>query len=172
MTLKVTANDHIRGNSNAPVEVIEYADFQCPYSREMYDLLQKARKELGDDHLKIVFRNFPLVHLHPHAVHAAIAAETAGAQGRFWEMHDILFENQSNLDDPHLIQYAKEIGLDVNRFEKDFGKDRYLQKVNHDFETGIQNNVRITPALFINGKRYNGSWWDPLFIGILKLSKR
>lgn len=167
MSLKVNANDHVLGNANAPIELIEYADYQCPYCRQAYFIIKNIRKELGDD-LRFIFRNFPLAELHPHAVHAAIAAETASAQNNFWEMHDIIFENQRYLDDHHLLQYAKEIGLDVNRFEKDFGKDPYFQKVNHDYETGIQNNVDSTPTFFINGKRYEGRWADDSFITYLR----
>jgi len=167
MSLKVNANDHVLGNTNAPIELIEYADYQCPYCQQAYYILKDIQNELGND-LKFVFRNFPLPNLHPHAIHAAVAAETASAQNRFWEMHDTLFENQKNLDDHHLLQYAEEIGLDINRFEKDFGKDPYFQKVNHDYETGVQNNVQGTPTFFINGDIYEGNWMDSSFITYLK----
>lgn len=132
-----------------------------------YYRIKDIQKELGDD-LRFVFRHFPLAELHSHAVHAAIAAETAAAQNRFWEMHDILFENQRKLDDYHLTRYAGEIGLDINRFEKDFGKDPYFQKVNHDYETGIQNNVDTTPTFFVNGMVYEGNYMDASFLTYLK----
>lgn len=163
MSIKVNNNDHILGNTNAPIELVEYADYQCPYCGQAYYILKEVQKQLGDK-IKFVFRNFPLPELHPHAIHAAIAAETAGAQGKFWEMHDILFENQKNLEDNHLIEYADRIGLDVKRFERDFGKDPYFQKVNYDYESGIENGVQGTPTFFINGKVYDGNWMSPSFL--------
>lgn len=167
MNLNVNNNDHIQGGSNAPIELIEYADFQCPYCGQAYYILKDIQKQLGDK-LKFVFRNFPLPDLHPFAIHAAVAAETAGAQDKFWEMHDILFENQKNLEDFHLIEYAEQIGLDVKRFERDFGKDPYFQKVNRDYESGIHNGVQGTPTFFINGELFDGNWMSPSFAPYLE----
>jgi len=167
MSLTTNPQDHIKGNPNASIELIEYADYQCPYCGQAYYILEKIQKELGDK-LKFVFRNFPIPQLHPYAVHAAIAAEAAGAQGKFWEMHDILFENQKNLDDNHLVEYAGQIGLDIKRFEEDSSNDQYFQKVNTDYEGGIKLGIQGTPTFFINQKMYEGDWSYPSFIAYLK----
>jgi len=159
--------DHIQGNPNAPVELIEYADYQCPYCKQAYYILKEVRKQLKDD-LKFVFRNFPLPELHAHAIHAAIAAEAAGVQDKFWEMHDILFENQKRLDDTYLFDYAKQIGLDTKRFEQDTENEIYFEKVNQDYESGIKNGVQGTPTFFINGEPFQGNWMDPAFIVYLQ----
>lgn len=167
MSLQTDKNDHISGNPNASVELLEYADYQCPYCGQAYYILKEVQEQLGNN-LRFVFRNFPIPQLHPYAIHAAIAAEVAGAQGKFWEMHDKLFENQRQLEDQNLMRYAEEIGLDTKRFETDFSKDEYFRKVNHDYETGIQNGVQGTPTFFINGQIFEGNWMDPSFIDYLK----
>ncbi|MDL2256185.1 DsbA family protein [Parabacteroides sp. OttesenSCG-928-K15] len=162
MGIDIISSDHVLGNIDAPVVLIEYADFQCPYCKRAYLIIREARKIMGDN-LAVVFRNFPLQELHVHAVHAAIAAETAGGQGKFWEMHDILFENQKHLEDFHLTEYARSIGLDVQLFEKEFGEDPYFHKVNRDYESGLHNGVDSTPTFFINGKKYEGNWMSSQF---------
>jgi len=167
MALHINGKDHVLGPADAPVELIEYADYQCPYCQEAYYVLKKIQQEMGDN-LKFVFRNFPLTELHPDALHAAIAAEAAASQNKFWDMHDILFENQEYLDDSYLIQYAKIIQLNVNQFEKDFGKDQYLEKIRMDSESGVQNGVEGTPAFFVNGRKYDGNWMEPGFLDYLK----
>lgn len=167
MEIKSTAKDHIQGNANASVELIEYADYQCPYCKQAYYILREVKRQLGDK-VKFVFRNFPLPELHPYAIHAAIAAETAAEQGKFWEMHNILFENQENLQDGSLLEYAKRIGLDVAKFQKDFGEDQFVQKVKDDYESGIKNGVEGTPTFFINGEKFDGNWMDPQFIDYLQ----
>ncbi len=167
MSIQINDKDHIQGNPNAPVELIEYADFQCPYCKQAYYILREVKRQLGSN-LKFVFRNFPLPELHPYAIHAAIAAETAAKQGKFWEMHNMLFEKQENLQDNHLLQYAKQIGLDVALFEKEFGEDESVQKVKEDYESGIKNGVEGTPTFFINGEKFEGNWMDPQFINYLQ----
>lgn len=159
--------DHVWGNPDGTLELIEYADFQCPYCKQAYRILEEVKKQLGND-LKFVFRNFPLAELHEHAIHAAVVAEIAGAQGKFWEMHDLLFENQKKLDDPYLLQYAEELGLDMKRFEADLEDESFFQKVNHDYQTGIQKGVQGTPTFFINGELFDGNWMDPAFIVYLQ----
>ncbi|MDL2309936.1 DsbA family protein [Parabacteroides sp. OttesenSCG-928-B22] len=167
MSIDVIANDHVLGDLNAPVVLIEYADFQCPYCKRASNVLREAKRIMGD-RLTIVFRHFPLQKLHAHAVHAAIASETAGGQGKFWEMHDALFEHQDQLDDRSLVEYAREIGLDVRRFEMRFGEDPYFHKVNRDYESGLQHGVDTTPTFFLNGKKYEGDWMSDRFIDYLQ----
>lgn len=161
--------DHIQGRENAPVELLEYADYQCSYCGQAYYIIKRVQKELGDN-LKFIFRNFPLQQIHPYAVNAAIAAEAAANQGKFWEMHDILFENQGDLDDSHLFAYARKIGLDIHQFEESFNDESSFLKVKKDYETGIKSGVEGTPTFFINGKKFEGNWHDPDFSEYLQLA--
>lgn len=151
----VSKKDHIQGSSNAPIELVEYGDYQCPYCGQAYYVVKKIQKELGDK-LKFVFRNFPLTNIHRYAASAAIASEVAGGMKKFWEMHDMLFENQEHLDDSHLLQYADELDLDVEKFESDFSNPKYTSKVEGDLESGLRSGVNGTPSFFINGEKYEG----------------
>jgi protein-disulfide isomerase len=153
----VSSKDHIQGKSTARIELVEYGDYQCPYCGRAYPILKNIQRSLGDD-LKFVFRNFPLSEMHPHAFNAALAAEAAALQGKFWEMHDIIFEHQQHLDDKSLLGYAKTVGLDLERFKKDIQTEALQNKVEQDFETGVRSGVNGTPSFFINGKKYNGDW--------------
>lgn len=157
MNLHVTEKDHILGPADAQVELVEYGDFQCPYCGKAFYILKDILKEMGDQ-VRFVFRNFPLDELHQYAVHAAVAAEAASAQNKFWEMHDILFENQRELDDAHLIEYARMIDMDVDQFKQDFGKEPYIKKVQADYDSGEEHGVGGTPTFFINGQKYEGNW--------------
>lgn len=150
-------NDHIRGGENASIEIVEYGDYQCPHCGRAYPILKKIQKNLGPD-LKFVFRNFPLSEMHPQAFSAALAAEAAGLQCRFWEMHDLLFESQGALNWLDLQIYAVKAGLDVLRFQNDINSESLSRKVRHDFKSGVQSGVNATPTLFINGLKYNGAW--------------
>lgn len=153
----VSSNDHIQGSSSAAIELVEYGDYQCPHCGRAYPIIKNVQEVMGDK-LKFVFRNFPLQEIHPNALNAAVAAEAAGAQGKFWEMHDIIFENQNYLDDVSLIKYAAKTGLNIQQFEMDFEKPELLQKVEDDFESGVRSGVNGTPSFFINGQKYEGSW--------------
>lgn len=153
----VSAKDHIQGNLNAVVELVEYGDYQCPYCGQTYPIIKSIQNKFGND-LKFVFRNFPLSETHPNAKLAATSAEAADRQGQFWEMHDILFENQSRLYLSALMEYAKLIGLDVGQFKNDIVKTEVIEKVESDFESGVRSGVNGTPSFFINGKKYNDSW--------------
>src|SRR5215475_8973363 len=113
-TLPIPDRDHIQGPIDAPIKLVEYGDYECPYCGQAYPVVKAIQKRLGD-RLCFAFRNFPLVNMHPHAQHAAEAAEAAEAQGRYWEMHDLLFENQNALEDEDLEQYAADLGLDSRR---------------------------------------------------------
>jgi protein-disulfide isomerase len=153
----VSENDHIQGNKNAPIELLEYGDYQCPHCGRAYPILKHIQKKLGT-HLKFVFRNFPLTNVHPDAALAAVATEAANRQGKYWEMHDIVFENQADLSHTALTAYAKKVGLSIPQFEKDLADPVLLQKVEADFESGIRSGVNGTPTFYINGQKYNYSW--------------
>jgi protein-disulfide isomerase len=150
---EVSSKDHIQGKKNAPIELVEFGDYECPYCGQAQPMIKRIQEELGDD-LKFVFRNFPLTQVHAHAFNAAIATEIAASQGMFWEMHDILFENQNALYDDDILRYADEIGLDVDRFESDFRNAAFQEKVRADFESGIRSGVNGTPSFFVNGQLY------------------
>ncbi|HOA24848.1 MAG: Na+/H+ antiporter NhaA [Aggregatilineales bacterium] len=152
------ARDHIRGPEDAPVILVEYGDFQCPHCGAVKGILSELEERLGE-HYRYVFRHFPLTDRHPHAQLAAEAAEAAGAQGKFWEMHDRLFQaGPLKLSRANLVQYAREIGLDVERFERELDEGVYTERVREDFESGLKSGVTGTPSFFINGKRYRGPW--------------
>ena len=136
---------------------MEYGDFECPYCGAAYLIIKKTQ-EIMRDRLRFVFRHFPLTQIHPHAQPAAEAAEAAGAQGQFWEMHDLLFENQPRLDSGHLVRYSEELGLDTVRFVRELEEGVYRERVREDFMSGVRSGVNGTPAFFINGVRYDGSW--------------
>ncbi len=152
LRVPVSESDHIKGNNNAPLTLVEYGDYQCPYCGEAYPALEELQKRLGKK-LKFVFRNFPLTNTHADAETAALAAEAAGAQGKFWEMHSILYKNQSNLKRDDLIGYAQKIGLDMERFKNDLENKTYQQKVKDDFEGGIRSGVNRTPSFYVNGEK-------------------
>jgi len=141
-------DDHVRGPDGAPV-VIEYADFECPYCAVLSDKLA-ARA------LRRAFRHFPVRSSHPRAWPAACAAEAAGLQGRFWEMHDLLFGDQGRLEDPHLWQRARDLDLDLARFDADRRSDEVIARVRRDFESGIRAGVVTTPTLWAGGTAYTG----------------
>ena len=151
----VGANDHVQGASKAPVTLVEYGDFECPFCGEAYPVVKALQERLGDQ-MRLVFRNFPLSEMHPHAEHAAEAAEAAGAQGKYWEMHDLLYENQDALDDENLAQYATVLGLDVPRFIREMSEHSHTARVREDFRSGVRSGVNGTPTFFINGVRHDG----------------
>ena len=151
------ARDHIQGSADAPVTLVEYDDFQCPYCGRAYQIVKEVQARMGD-RLRFVFRNFPISTSHPYAERAAEAAEAGAAQGRFWEMHDHLFENQKRLRDEDLHRYAEELGLDVERFDQESAGHIYADRVHEDFLGGVRSGVNGTPTFYINGARYDGSY--------------
>lgn len=153
----VDANDWAKGPDDAPVTLLEYADFQCPFCGRAYWELKRLEGAL-EDQVRFVFRHFPLTQLHPHALLAGEAAEAAGAQGEFWGMYDLLFQNQQNLEPPALLTYAAELGLDMGRFTRDLQDHRFLAKVQRDFIDGVRAGVNGTPSFFINGERHDGAY--------------
>ncbi len=151
----VGPHDHVQGPAKAPVTLVEYGDYECPYCGEAYPVVKALQERLGDQ-MRFVFRNFPLAQAHPHAEHAAEAAEAAGAQGKFWEMHDMLYENQDALEDEDLVRYARALHLDLPRFVKEMESGTYLERVREDFRSGVRSGVNGTPSFFINGMRHDG----------------
>jgi protein-disulfide isomerase len=155
LTLPIDGRDHIQGPIDAPITLLEYGDYECPYCGAAYPVVKAVQERLGD-RLCFAFRNFPLVNMHPHAEHAAEAAEAAGAQGKFWEMHDALFENQIALDDEDLAQYAADLELDASRLISEVVAGAYAARLQEDFRSGARGGVNGTPTFFINGARYDG----------------
>jgi protein-disulfide isomerase len=149
--------DHVQGPADAPVTLIEYGDYECPYCGEAYPIVKDVQSRMGD-RLRFVFRNFPITTKHRHAEEAAEAAEAAAAQGRFWAMHDALFEHQPRLAREDLRTYAAEVGLDVERFDADLARHVYRDRVYEDFMGGVRSGVNGTPAFYINGSRHDGSY--------------
>jgi protein-disulfide isomerase len=155
LTLPVGERDHVEGQANAPAILVEYGDYECPVCGAAYDTIKEIQKAMGD-RLGFVFRNFPLAEMHPHARDAAQAAEAAGTQGKFWEMHDMLFENQNDLSRDHLAAYAEALGLDATRLIDEIAAGTYVKRVQEDFRSGVRSGVNGTPTFFINGVRYDG----------------
>ncbi len=151
----VGERDHVQGSATAPVTLVEYGDYECPYCRAAVSIVQELQGLLGDQ-LRYVFRHFPLTGLHPHAQHAAEAAEAAAAQGRFAEMHAALFEHQDALEDDHLVQYAADLDLDTARIRRELGAHSHAGRVREDFESGLRGGVRGTPTFYLDDVRYDG----------------
>src|ERR671930_2081050 len=161
LTLPVNiSSDHISGpaNNNAPITLVEYGDYECPYTGMAYPIVKELIKEFGNDKIRFVFRNFPLNDIHPHAQHAAEAAEAAAAQEKFWQMHDYLFEHQKVLDDAHLLEYAQKVGLDIHKVKDDMSRHVYSPLIEESLKGGIDSGVEGTPTFFINGVRYEDSF--------------
>jgi protein-disulfide isomerase len=156
LTLPIGGRDHIQGPIEAPIALLEYGDYECPYCGDAHPVVKAIQERLGD-RLCFAFRNFPLVNAHPHAEHAAEAAEAAGVQGKFWEMHDTLYENQTALDDEDLAQYAADLRLDARRLINEVVADAHVARVREDFRSGARGGVNGTPTFFINGVRYDGA---------------
>jgi protein-disulfide isomerase len=151
------AVDHVRGRVEAPL-LIEYGDYECPYSRQAYRSIQRVEAQL-EGGVRFAFRHFPLIGIHPHALAASQAAEAAALQGRYWEMHDALFHHQAALEDDDLVGYAREIGLDVGRFVADRDTEPVLERIWRDVRSGEESGeVLGTPTLFIDGVRHDGSY--------------
>ena len=149
--------DHIRGSVNAPIVIIEYGDYECPYTGMAYPIVRQIMRRFGDK-VQVAFRNFPLNEIHPHAQYAAEAAEAAAAQDKFWQMHDYLFEHQRALEDSHLLQYAEKVGLDINKFKKEVSGHIYAPLIEESLKSGIDSGVEGTPTFFVNGVLYEDSW--------------
>ncbi|HKY33911.1 MAG TPA: DsbA family protein [Candidatus Polarisedimenticolia bacterium] len=147
--------DHIQGPPHAPLTLVEYGDYECPYCAMAYPVVKAVQREMGRE-LRFVFRHFPLTSVHPHAQAAAEAAEAAGAQGRFWEIHGMLYRHQDMLGSPPLL--ASRLDLDMARFMNELMNRVHAARVREDFVSGVRSGVNGTPAFFINGIRHDGSW--------------
>lgn len=154
LTPPVGADDRAEGPADAPVTLVEYGDYECPYCGEAYPVLKAVQRILGH-RLRFVFRNFPLTEVHPHAAHAAQFAEAAATTGKFWEAQDLLYENQTALDDDSLVAYGALIGLSPAAVLEAFD-GRYDGRIHRDFAGGLRSGVNGTPTLFINGSRHDG----------------
>lgn len=156
LAVPVEAQDHVQGPATARVTMVEYGDFECPFCGQAHGVVKALKKVLGRQ-LRFVFRHFPLATAHPHAQQAAEAAEAAGAQGLFWEMHDMLFDNQEALEDDDLMGYAEALGLDLTQFAADHADHAHAPRVRQDFLSGVRSGVNGTPTFFLNGMRHDGS---------------
>jgi protein-disulfide isomerase len=157
LKVPVSPEDHIQGNDDAPLTLLEYGDYECPYCGMAYPIVKRLQKELGD-RLRFVFRNFPLVDAHPHSGIAALTAEFAATKGKFWEMHDLLYENQQALELSDLLSYAKTLGLSTSELQTAIENEAYAERIQNDFMGGVRSGVNGTPSFFINGNRFNGSF--------------
>lgn len=158
LTLPVDpTRDHTQGPAEAAVTLLEYGDYECPYCGAAYPIVKEIQNQMGD-RLQFVFRNFPITTSHPHAEQAAEAAEAAAAQGRFWEMHDVLYENQRRLADADLRTYAAQVGLDLEDFDRDLAQHVHAPRVRDDFMSGVRSGVNGTPTFYINGHRHDDSY--------------
>ena len=159
--------DHIQGPPDAPVTLVEYGDYECPYCGAAYPIVKQIQERMGD-RLRFVFRNFPITTSHPHSQQAAEAAEAASAQGKFWGMHDLLYENQKHLQEQDLAVYAERLGLQADRFTTELAKRTHLERVREDFMSGVRSGVNGTPTFFINGRRHDGSYEIEILLGALE----
>jgi protein-disulfide isomerase len=158
LTLPVSEErDHIQGPAHAAVTLVEYGDYECPYCGAAYPIIKEVQARMGD-RLRFVFRNFPITTSHPHAEQAAEAAEAAAIRDRFWEMHDLLYENQKRLRDEDLLGYAEKLGLDVVAFERELAEHVHTARVREDFMSGVRSGVNGTPTFYINGVRHDDSY--------------
>lgn len=156
LTQPVSARDHAEGPADAPLTLVEYGDYQCPYCGAAYPVVKRLQKTLGKK-LRFVFRNFPLTQQHPYALITAEAAEAAALQGKFWEMHDLLFEQQTLLNPEIIHLWAESTGLNVEQFGNDIKQGAVEKRIQEDRQSGIRSGVNGTPTFFINGTRYDGA---------------
>lgn len=154
--LPVAGRDHLQGSVTSPLALVEYGDYECPYCGEAHPVVKTLQRELGD-RLCFAFRNFPLNNVHPHAQRAAESAEAAGVQGQFWQMHDLLFENQDHLSEEDIAGYASVLRLDARRLISEILAGQHTARVREDFRSGARGGVNGTPTFFINGARFDGS---------------
>jgi len=160
-TLKPTVSeiDHVQGNQSASIEIVEFGDYQCPYCGDAYPIVKEIEEAFGDQ-IQFVFRHFPLQEAHEFAFKAALAAEAAGMQNKFWDMHDALYENQYRLADDLFEELAETLGLDLEKFNADVNSDEAKEKVENDFESGVRSGVNGTPSFYVNGAKFDGAASD------------
>lgn len=156
---KVGEADHILGKRQADLTIVEYGDYQCPHCGKAHPVIKEMMTELGNQ-IRFVFRNFPLSEMHPYAKSAALAAEAAALQGKFWEMHDAIFENQNSLNEQWLLDMAQQLDLDMDKFRSDLNDESIVDRVEGDFESGMMSGVNGTPTFFVNGQKFDGGAED------------
>jgi protein-disulfide isomerase len=158
LTVPVTEDrDHIQGPADAAVTLVQYGDYECPYCGEAYPIIKEVQARMAD-RLRFVFRNFPISTSHPHAERAAEAAEAAAVQGKFWQMHDVLYENQRRLRDEDLRTYAERLELDIERYDQEMAEQVHAARIHEDFMSGVRSGVNGTPTFYINGVRHDDSY--------------
>ncbi|MGZ4317299.1 MAG: DsbA family protein [Gaiellaceae bacterium] len=157
LTTPVGDGDHVVGPSTAPLTLVEYGDYECPFCGAAHPVVHEVQRIFGDE-LRFAYRHFPLSQIHPHAVAAAEAAEAAAAQGRFWEMHDLLFTHQDRLGPAGLLAHAQALGLDLSRFARELADHVYTPTVRAHFLSGVKSGVNGTPTFFINDVRHDGGY--------------
>jgi protein-disulfide isomerase len=157
LLLPLQPEDHVHGVPEARYQLVEYGDYECPGCGQLFLVIRELHDRLQDE-ICLVFRHYPRSGSHPHAQQAAEAAEAAGAQNKFWDMHDLLFQNQAALTTKDLQRYADQLALDTKRFRSELKDRAYEERVREDFRRGVANGVYGTPALFINGIRHDGAW--------------
>lgn len=163
LVVSPSERDYRQGVLNAKIVLTEYGDYQCPQCGKLYALIKKIQGQLDvtfpeEDYLCFIFRQFPQPQVHPQSQNAAAAALAAGGQGKFWQMHDILFTHQQELGNGYLVEYANHLELNISRFLQDITRQVSINRINEDIESGLQSGVKIAPALFINGFRYTSRW--------------
>lgn len=156
-TLKpaVGNSDHIEGSDQAVITIVEFDDYQCPHCAHAYPVIKEIQQAFGDQ-IRFVFRHFPLQESHEFAFQAALAAEAAALQGKFWEMHDAIYDNQYRLSDELFEELAETIGLDIEQFDQDINTEAIKQKVEDDFESGVRSGVNGTPSFYVNETKFDG----------------
>lgn len=167
LSVPVSERDHLRGPRDAPVTLLEYGDYECPYCGRAHPITQHVLS-LFPDSVRFAFRHFPLTSIHPHAQGAAFAAESAALQDAFWPMHDVLFERQDALAPPDLVEYAEELHLDVGQFQEDFGSQSVRTRVREDFLSGVRSGVNGTPTFFLDGRRLDTGWEPDALIAAIE----
>lgn len=166
LKMPVSSSDHIQGDDKAPITLVEYGDYQCPHCGAAYPIVKHVQKHFGE-RLRFVFRNFPLVEAHPMAQSPAETAEFAAAHGKFWEMHDAIFENQPSLSVEFLRELAAGMGLSGQALVKSLKSQEYAEKVRADFMGGVRSGVNGTPTFFIHGRRHDAPFdYEDLVEGI------
>jgi protein-disulfide isomerase len=171
LAVPVSERDHRQGPATAAVTLVQYGDYECPYTRQSTTIVRAIQQQLGEQ-LRFVFRNFPLTEIHPHALHAALAAEAAAAQDKFWQMHDYIFHHQHTLEDADLEQFAEAVGLDLQQYARALADQRALARIEEDVEGGERSGVQGTPTFFINGALYRGSWEHEALLPALQAASR
>jgi len=171
LVVPVTSRDHARGPGDAGLTLVEYGDLECPHCALVHPFIAEIAGELRDS-LQVVFRHFPLSTVHPHAQRAAEALEAAASQGKFWQMIDLLYADNTQLDDEALARHARKLRLDLKRFQKELASGVHRDRVRADFLGGVRSGVAGTPTFFINGVKYGGTFEFEAIVGALLTASR